>query len=92
MSIVVTATSGYLGRLVVQDLLDRGVPAADVVAGARSLDAITDLAQTGVRTGTIDYNEPATVEAAALGPGHPQTNTARRARQQLPSTAAEPSA
>jgi NAD(P)H dehydrogenase (quinone) len=26
MSIVVTATSGHLGRLVVEDLLDRGVP------------------------------------------------------------------
>jgi NAD(P)H dehydrogenase (quinone) len=62
--IVVTATSGHLGRLVVKDLLDRGVPAADIVAGARSLDAIADLARAGVRTATIDYNDPTTVEAA----------------------------
>ena len=33
MSIVVTATSGHLGRLIVRDLLARGVPAADVAAG-----------------------------------------------------------
>jgi NAD(P)H dehydrogenase (quinone) len=64
MSIVVTATSGHLGRLIVQDLLTRGVPAADVVAGARSLDAIADLAAAGVRTAVIDYADPATVEAA----------------------------
>jgi NAD(P)H dehydrogenase (quinone) len=64
MSIVVTATSGNLGRLVVKDLLDRGVPATDIVAGARSLDAVTDLAQAGVRTAVIDYSDPATVEAA----------------------------
>jgi NAD(P)H dehydrogenase (quinone) len=64
MSIVVTATSGNLGRLIVEDLLDRGVPATDIVAGARSLNTITDLAQTGVRTAVIDYDDPGTVEAA----------------------------
>ena len=64
MSTVVTATSGHLGRLIVEDLLDRKVPAADIVAGARSLDAIADLAQTGVRTTVIDYDDPAGVEAA----------------------------
>jgi NAD(P)H dehydrogenase (quinone) len=64
MPIVIPATSGHLGRLVVQDLLDRGVPASDVVAGARSLDAIADLAATGVRAARIDYDDPATVEAA----------------------------
>jgi NAD(P)H dehydrogenase (quinone) len=65
MSTIVTATSGHLGRLVVRDLLERGVPATDIVAGARDLDAITDLAETGVRTALIDYNDPATIEAAA---------------------------
>jgi NAD(P)H dehydrogenase (quinone) len=65
MSIVVPATSGQLGRLIVPDLLDRGVPATDIVAGARNLDAIAELAAaTGVRTARIDYDEPATVEAA----------------------------
>ena len=64
MSIVVTATSGHLGRLIVRDLLARGVPAADVVAGARSPDAVADLVAAGVRTAVIDYADPATVEAA----------------------------
>jgi NAD(P)H dehydrogenase (quinone) len=64
MSIVVTATSGHLGRLIVEDLLDRGVPAGDIVAGARKLDAITDLADAGVRTAVLDYDDPAAVEAA----------------------------
>lgn len=64
MPIVVPATSGHLGRLIVQDLLDRGVPPGDIVAGARNPDAIADLAATGVRTARIDYDEPATVEAA----------------------------
>jgi NAD(P)H dehydrogenase (quinone) len=64
MSIVVTATSGHLGRLVVTDLLNRGVTAGDIVAGARSLDAIADLAAAGVRTAVLDYDDPSTVEAA----------------------------
>jgi NAD(P)H dehydrogenase (quinone) len=64
MSIVVTATSGHLGHLVVTDLLNRGVAATDVVAGARSLGAIADLAEAGVRTAVLDYDDPSTVEAA----------------------------
>jgi NAD(P)H dehydrogenase (quinone) len=68
MSIVVPATSGHLGRLIVADLLDRGVPATDIVAGARKPDAISDLAARGVRTARIDYDEPDTV-AGALSPG-----------------------
>ena len=68
MTVVVTAASGHLGRLVVHDLLERGVPANGLVAGARSVGAITDLAETGVRTTVIDYDDPASVEAA-LEPG-----------------------
>jgi len=64
MSFVIPAASGHLGRLVVRDLLDRGVQAGDIVAGARNLDAIADLAATGVRTARIDYDEPDTVQAA----------------------------
>src|SRR4051812_26363381 len=64
MSFVIPAASGHLGRLVVQDLLSRGVPAADIVAGARNTEAISDLAAPGVRPPRIDYDEPATVEAA----------------------------
>jgi NAD(P)H dehydrogenase (quinone) len=68
MSIVVTATSGHLGRLVVTDMLNRGIAATAVIAGVRSLDAIADLAAAGMRTAVIDYDDPSTVEAA-LGTG-----------------------
>ena len=64
MSFVVTAASGHLGRLVVQDLLRRGVAPANIVAGARSLEPIKDLAETGVRTAVLDYDQPDTVAAA----------------------------
>ena len=36
MTIVVTGASGQLGHLVVQDLLDRGVPAGQIVAAVRT--------------------------------------------------------
>jgi NAD(P)H dehydrogenase (quinone) len=68
MSIVVPATSGHLGRLIVTDLLERGVPAGDIVAGARKPEVIADLADAGVRTTRIDYDDPASVEAA-ISPG-----------------------
>jgi NAD(P)H dehydrogenase (quinone) len=68
MSIVVPATSGHLGRLIVADLLGRGVPAGDIVAGARKPEAIADLADAGVRTTRIDYDDPASVQAA-INPG-----------------------
>jgi NAD(P)H dehydrogenase (quinone) len=68
MPFVITATSGHLGRLVVQELLRRGVPADQVVAGARNPDAIADLAADGVRTARIDYDDPGTIKAA-LSPG-----------------------
>jgi NAD(P)H dehydrogenase (quinone) len=68
MSIVVPATSGHLGRLIVTDLLARDVPAGDIVAGARKPETIADLADAGVRTTRIDYDDPASVEAA-IAPG-----------------------
>ncbi len=67
MSIVVTAASGHLGRLVVRDVLRRGIAPDHVVAGARSLPAVKDLADTGVRTVVLDYDQPDTVEAAING-------------------------
>jgi NAD(P)H dehydrogenase (quinone) len=63
MSIVTTAASGQLGRLVVSELLRRGVAPDDIVAGARSLDSVKDLAEVGVRTAVLDYDRPDTVAA-----------------------------
>jgi NAD(P)H dehydrogenase (quinone) len=67
MSIVVTGATGQLGHLVVEALLDRGVPAAEIVAAGRNLDKVKDLAERGVRTSSIDLNDPATLREAFSG-------------------------
>ncbi|WP_203337459.1 SDR family oxidoreductase [Nocardioides limicola] len=67
MSILVTGTSGHLGRLVVEALLERGVPAADIVATARTTESIGDLAARGVQTRRADYSDPASLDAAFAG-------------------------
>jgi NAD(P)H dehydrogenase (quinone) len=64
MSIVVTAAAGHLGHLVVEALLARGVPAGDIVAGARNADRLADLGDQGVRVVHLDYDDPASLDAA----------------------------
>lgn len=64
--ILVTGTSGHLGRLVVQELAARTDPST-VVATARSLDKIADLAALGVATRELDYDRPDTIAAALDG-------------------------
>lgn len=64
---LVTGANGHLGRLAVQALLTRGVAAADVVATARNLDSITDLADLGVVTRRADYTDPASLKEAFAG-------------------------
>jgi NAD(P)H dehydrogenase (quinone) len=48
MAIVVTGATGQLGRLTVEALLRRGVPAADIIATGRDTAGIKDLADRGV--------------------------------------------
>jgi NAD(P)H dehydrogenase (quinone) len=59
--IVVTGATGQLGRLVVEGLRKQG---ATVVAGARNPAAAADL---GVEVRELDYDRPATVDAALVG-------------------------
>jgi NAD(P)H dehydrogenase (quinone) len=63
----VTGATGQLGRLVVASLLDRGVPAADLVAIARTPSKAADLAALGVQVREGDYSVPATLPAALAG-------------------------
>lgn len=67
MSIVVTGATGHLGRLVVAGLLERGVPAGDIVATGRATDKIADLAEGGVRVDATDFDDPASLRAAYAG-------------------------
>src|SRR4051794_8454383 len=67
MSVVVTGATGHLGRLVLESLPQRGVPAGEIVATGRSLEKIKDFADRGVRTAVADFNDPASLTAAFAG-------------------------
>lgn len=66
-TILVTGTSGHLGRLVVESLLDNGVAPGDIVATARDTSTIADLVDRGVATRSADYSDPASLDAAFAG-------------------------
>ena len=57
MSIVVTGATGQLGRHVIDALLERGVPAAEIVATGRAIDKLADFAARGVQVRAMDYDD-----------------------------------
>jgi NAD(P)H dehydrogenase (quinone) len=63
----VTGASGHFGRRAIETLLDRGVPAAEIVAVARTPEKISDLAGRGVQVRQADYTQPGTLPAALDG-------------------------
>lgn len=67
MTIVITGATGKLGRHVLQVLLERGVPAGEIVAAGRSIEKLEDFAAQGVRVAAMDYDDPASVTAALAG-------------------------
>ena len=67
MSIVVTGASGQLGRLTVEALLRRAVPAADIVATGRDVAGLEDLADRGVVVRRADFADPDSLAAAFAG-------------------------
>jgi NAD(P)H dehydrogenase (quinone) len=62
--IAVTGATGHLGRLVIEGLIARGVPASRIVAVVRSAGKATDLAAIGVQARDADYERPDTLDAA----------------------------
>ncbi|MFD3519812.1 SDR family oxidoreductase [Streptomyces sp. NPDC058653] len=64
MSIVVTGSTGHLGRLVIESLLTSAVPAAGIVAVARDPEKAAPLAALGVEVRIADYDSPATLADA----------------------------
>ncbi|MCU1516985.1 MAG: NAD(P)-dependent oxidoreductase [Pseudarthrobacter sp.] len=69
MSIVITGATGQLGRHVVEALLQRNVPAADIVAVGRSIEKLADFQARGVQVKPMDYTDPESVAQALRGAG-----------------------
>jgi NAD(P)H dehydrogenase (quinone) len=67
MTIVVTGATGHLGRLTVEALLRRGVPADQIVATGRRLEALGDLAARGVHVRRADFDDPVSLREAFAG-------------------------
>ena len=64
MTIVVTGATGHLGRLVVESLLARGVPAEEIVATGRNVEKLAGL---GVTVRAASYDDPESLRAAFAG-------------------------
>jgi NAD(P)H dehydrogenase (quinone) len=62
----VTGATGKLGRLVLDEMLEKVSP-GDLVALARDPAALTDYAAKGVQVRRADYDDPASLEAALKG-------------------------
>jgi NAD(P)H dehydrogenase (quinone) len=67
MSMVVTGATGQLGRLVVEALLQRGVPAEQIIATGRRTEVLGDLADRGVVVRRADFNDEASLPEAFAG-------------------------
>jgi NAD(P)H dehydrogenase (quinone) len=64
--IVISAASGQLGRLVIEELLKQ-LPASDIIAAVRNPAKAGDLAARGVQVRLADYDRPDTLDAAFRG-------------------------
>ena len=67
MTIVITGATGQLGRHVVEALLERNVPAGEIVAAGRSIEKIADLVGHGVQVRRMDYADATSVAEALKG-------------------------
>ncbi|SEH91444.1 MULTISPECIES: SDR family oxidoreductase [unclassified Leifsonia] len=67
MTIVITGATGQLGRLVIESLLERGIPASDLRALGRNADRLASFAAQGIDTRVIDFAQPETLDAAFSG-------------------------
>lgn len=61
---LVTGASGQLGRLIISSLLEKGIPATDIVAAVRDPDKVSDLAEAGIVVRHANYNDPASLKSA----------------------------
>ncbi|NUP28749.1 MAG: NAD(P)H-binding protein [Nocardia sp.] len=62
--LVVTGATGQFGRLAVEALLRRGVPASHLAVAVRDTDKAADLADRGITVRAADYDRPETLAPA----------------------------
>ncbi|WP_454050575.1 SDR family oxidoreductase [Cellulomonas sp. Marseille-Q8402] len=67
MTIAIIGATGQLGGLTVDALLERGVPAADLLALGRDAERLTALAQRGLRTAPLDLDDVDATAAQLAG-------------------------
>jgi NAD(P)H dehydrogenase (quinone) len=67
MTIAVTGATGPFGRHAIESLLDRGVPADQIVAIGRDQARLDQLRELGVTVRPADYDDPASLRAAFAG-------------------------
>lgn len=67
--IVITAASSHYGRLVLDELLSRGIPADQLVATSRDTSSLEDYAAQGLEVRPADYNDPQSLRQALAGAG-----------------------
>lgn len=65
--IAVTGSTGHFGRIVIDRLLERGVPAGQIVAVARNPAKAAGIAARGVQVRQADYSQPESLVAALQG-------------------------
>lgn len=65
--IIVSGASGQLGGLVIQELLARGVPAADLILVSRTPETLAQYASRGASVRFGDFNQPESLPAAFKG-------------------------
>lgn len=67
MTIAVTGATGKFGRHAIESLLDRGVPADQIVAIGRDQAKLDQLRDLGVTLRVADYDDPESLRAAFAG-------------------------
>jgi NAD(P)H dehydrogenase (quinone) len=67
VSIVVTGATGHFGRLTVEALRRRGVPAEQIIATGRRIETLGDLANHGISIRRADYSDKASLDEAFDG-------------------------
>jgi NAD(P)H dehydrogenase (quinone) len=65
--IIVSGASGQLGRLVVKNLLARGVPAKNLILVSRTPESLQEFAKLGASTRFGDFSKPESLPAAFSG-------------------------